>query len=139
MSKKLQSLVVEILGWVLTLAGIAALVLPGPGLLLLFAGVTLLATRYEWAERRVEPVKQAAMRTARNSVSSRSNIALSVIGIIILAGVGVVWGLQPAVPAWWPLSERLWLPGGWGAGGTMIGSAVIAAGMVVYSFLKFRD
>lgn len=135
----LTGIIFEILGWILVLAGLAALVLPGPGLLALFAGVALLANRYEWAERRLEPVKQAALRTARDSVSSWKNIYLSVIGVIILASVGVVWGLQPAVPAWWPLDERFWLPGGWATGGTMIGSAVIAGGMIVYSFLKFRD
>ena len=38
-----KRLLLEILGWVLLLAGIAALVLPGPGLLLMFAGLAILA------------------------------------------------------------------------------------------------
>ena len=45
----------ESIGWLLIVAGIAALILPGPGLLMLFAGLVLLSQQYEWAERRVEP------------------------------------------------------------------------------------
>ena len=47
----------EILGWVLLLLGMAAIFLPGPGLLGIFAGLALLSQQYEWAERRVEPVR----------------------------------------------------------------------------------
>ena len=34
---------VEAIGWLLVVAGIAALVLPGPGLLMVFGGLLLLA------------------------------------------------------------------------------------------------
>jgi hypothetical protein len=135
----LHGLIIEILGWILVFAGLAALVLPGPGLLALFAGVALLANRYEWAERRLEPVKVAAIKTARDSVSDWPHIIMSVIGVLLLVSAGVLWGLQPAVPGWWPLADRFWLPGGWVTGGTMIGSAVLASAMIVYSYINFRD
>ena len=41
----------EVLGWVLLIGGIAAIRLPGPGLLLLFAGLAVLSQRYAWTER----------------------------------------------------------------------------------------
>ena len=75
-----KRVVVEGLGWILVLVGIAALVLPGPGLLALFAGVALLATQYEWAERRVEPVKKAALRGAADSVKTWPRILVSAAG-----------------------------------------------------------
>ena len=59
-----------ILGWFLVLAGIAALILPGPGLLLLAAGLAVLSQQYEWAERRLEPVKVAAFKTAADGVQT---------------------------------------------------------------------
>lgn len=59
-----------VLGWLLVVAGVAALALPGPGLLALFAGLVLLSQQYEWARRRVEPVKRAAFRAAAESVQS---------------------------------------------------------------------
>lgn len=134
----IKKVAIQIAGWLLVLVGIAALFLPGPGLLALFAGMALLATQYEWAERRLEPVKQAALRTAADSVSSWGRIVLSGLLIAFLVGAGIVWGLQPPVPSWWPLDEKWWLPGGWGTGGSLIASGVIAAAMLVYSYLNFR-
>lgn len=135
----IKKVAIQIAGWLLVLVGIAALFLPGPGLLALFAGMALLATQYEWAERRLEPVKKAALRTAADSVSSWGRIALSGLLIVFLVGAGIVWGLQPPVPSWWPLDAKWWLPGGWGTGGSLIASGVIAAAMLVYSYLNFRD
>lgn len=137
--RALKALIIEVVGWVLVLVGIAALVLPGPGLLAIFAGMALLSTRYEWAERRLEPIQKAALKAARDSVSSWPRIFVSIVGILVLVAVGIVWGIHPAAPGWWPIDTKWWLVGGWGTGGTMIGSAVIATFMLVYSFIKFRD
>ena len=42
---------VTVVGGALLLAGIAALVLPGPGILLCVVGLAALATEYAWAQR----------------------------------------------------------------------------------------
>lgn len=130
---------IEGLGWILVVVGIAAIVLPGPGLLALFAGVALLATQYEWAERRLAPVRKASLRAAADSVKTPGRVLMSALGVAWLIGLGVVWGLQPEVPGWWPLADRWWLPGGWGTGASLVVSGVIAGAMVVYSYLNFRD
>ena len=57
---RLRKTGVTVLGWILVLLGLAALVLPGPGLLLLLAGLIVLSQEYDWAERRVEPLKEKA-------------------------------------------------------------------------------
>lgn len=134
-----KRVVVESLGWILVLVGIAALVLPGPGLLALFAGVALLATQYEWAERRLEPVKKAALRGAADSVKNGRRIALSVIGVLWLIGFGILWVVQPPTPSWWPVDDGWWLPGGWATGVTLIVSGILVAAMIVYSYLNFRE
>ena len=134
----LKGLLLEILGWLLVLVGVAAIILPGPGLLLIFAGLALLANRYTWAEKRLEPIKKIALKGARDSVATTPNIVVSIVSALFLIGLGIVWGLQPAVPDWWPIADRLWLIGGWGTGGTLIGSGLIAGGMVVYSYLNLR-
>lgn len=133
-----KRILVEGLGWILVLVGLAALVLPGPGLLTLFAGVALLATQYEWAERRLEPVRRAALRGAADSVQSWPRIILSTIGVLWLIGLGIEWGIGRAVPGWWPLADKWWLPGGWATGATLIGSGILAGAMLVYSFVNFR-
>lgn len=125
-------------GWVLTIGGIAALALPGPGLLMLFFGLALLSQEYEWARRRVLPVKRAAYRTAAEGVQTWPRILLSVLGVAVLAGFGALWIVHPPAPDWWPLRDAWWLLGGWVAGGTMIFSGLVALAMLVYSFRNFR-
>ncbi|MGF1618853.1 MAG: PGPGW domain-containing protein [Acidimicrobiia bacterium] len=46
----------------LVLIGIPMLVLPGPGLLTIFAGITVVSTEFLWAERLVERVKEKTAR-----------------------------------------------------------------------------
>lgn len=129
----------QVLGWILVAAGIAALVLPGPGLLALFAGMALLATQYHWAERRLAPVRRAALESARHSVETVPRILMSVVLALGLVLTGVVWGVRPDAPGWWPVADRWWLVGGWGTGATLIGSGIIAGAMVVYSCVNYRE
>lgn len=133
-----KRLVLESLGWTLVVVGIAALVLPGPGLLLLFAGMAVLSQQYDWAERRLEPVKRQALKAAADGVRTVPRIVVSALGALFVAGVGVVWGLSPAVPSWWPLDDGLWLPGGWGFGASLIVSSVIALGLLAYAVKRFH-
>jgi Putative transmembrane protein (PGPGW) len=128
----------EVLGWALVIGGIAALVLPGPGLLALFAGLVLLSQQYAWAERRVEPVKQRAVRAAADGVQTWPRILLSALGVLWLIGAGILWGIRPPAPGWWPVAERWWLMGGWAAGVTLIASGIIAGGMIGYAFRVYR-
>ena len=79
----------EILGWLLLAAGVAALVLPGPGLLLLALGLWVLAKNYRWADRLLDPVKRAAYRGAAESVTSWPRIILSSLLALALIGIGV--------------------------------------------------
>jgi uncharacterized protein (TIGR02611 family) len=134
-----KRIVLETLGWVLVVGGIAALVLPGPGLLGLFAGLALLSQQYEWAERRLAPVKKKALETAEDSVRTWPRIVGSSAAAVLLVAAGILWVLHPPAPAWWPLAERWWLSGGWGVGLTQILSGLIALAMIVYSYRRFRN
>lgn len=134
-----KRIVIEGTGWLLVLLGLAALVLPGPGLLALFAGVALLSSQYQWAQKRLEPVKKAAVRTAADSVASIPRVALSGFLALVLVAMGVIWVVRPPEPSWWPLAERWWLPGGWAAGASLILSGLMAAATIVYSYLNFRS
>jgi len=65
---------VTIAGFVLILAGLAMLVLPGPGVLVIIAGLAVLATEYAWAERALDAAKRkakAAAAKARQKVKKR--------------------------------------------------------------------
>lgn len=133
-----KRVVLETAGWVLLAAGVAALVLPGPGLLGVFAGLALLSQQYDWAERRTDPMKYRALKAAAEGVATKGRIAMSLAGVVVLLACSVVWIWDPAPPAWWPLSEFWWLPGGLGTGITQILSAVIALVLIVYSYRKYH-
>jgi hypothetical protein len=51
---------VTIAGLVVLLAGAAMLVLPGPGILVIIAGLAILATEYVWAQRLLRIAKERA-------------------------------------------------------------------------------
>ncbi|WP_107705905.1 PGPGW domain-containing protein [Nocardioides allogilvus] len=133
-----KRVVLETLGWVLLVAGVAAIFLPGPGLLGIFAGLALLSQQYDWAERRVEPVRLRALRGAAEGVETWPRIVASVLGALILAACGVLWIMSPPAPSWWQFPEVLWLPGGLWTGITQIASAVIALALIAYSYKRFH-
>ena len=133
-----KRLTLEIVGWTLLVAGIAALVLPGPGLVMIFAAMLVLSQQYDWAERRVEPIKKKALRGAAEGVETTFRITLSTIFALGLIACGVVWIVGPEMPGWWPLPEWSWLPGGPATGVTQVLSGLIAIGLIVYSYRRFR-
>jgi hypothetical protein len=133
-----KRIVLEGLGWLLLVLGIAAIFLPGPGLLGIFAGLALLSQQYDWAERRVEPVRLRALRGAAEGVETWPRIVASCLGALVLAACGVLWILKPPAPGWWPLGDGWWLPGGVWTGVTQVASAFIALALIVYSYRRFH-
>ena len=128
----------EILGWTLLVVGIIAIPLPGPGVLIVAGGLIVLSQQYEWAERRVEPIKREALRGAANSVETWPRIVLTSLMIALIAGAGVLWFIGPDAPGWWPLSDRWWLPGGKATSISQFFSAGVAVGLLVWSYRKFH-
>lgn len=128
---QVRRILVTLAGVVLLVVGILLLILPGPGLLLVLAGMTVLASEYEWARRRTAPVRRRALETARASVASPVRIAGTALAGLALIAAGVVWGLRPS-----------WLPSlpaaGWATGSSLILSGLILLGILVYSYVVYR-
>ena len=133
-----RRLVLEIVGWSLVLLGLAALVLPGPGLLALFAGLALLSQQYEWARRWAEPVRRRALQAAEDGVRTWPRVLASVGFACALMAAGVLWTINPEPPTWWTLRDEWWLAGGWPAGLTMVLSGLLGLVLIGYS-LRYRD
>ena len=51
---------ITIAGFAVLLAGLAMLVLPGPGIVVIIAGLAILATEYVWAQRLLKIAKEKA-------------------------------------------------------------------------------
>jgi len=63
-------LTVGLVGGTVTAAGFVMLITPGPGLVVIIAGLAILATQFAWAERALDQVKRRA-RAARDNASAR--------------------------------------------------------------------
>lgn len=139
---------VTVAGWVLVVVGVIAMPLPGPGLLILLAGLIVLSQEYEWAERRVEPVKKKAFGVAKASVSSYPKILLSTLAACSIIAFGVFLGLDPEIPQMGtipelgpvgPIEIGPEVPfGGWTTGSSVIFSGLVALAVLVYSVVRFR-
>jgi hypothetical protein len=115
-------------GGLLLAAGIALLVLPGPGLLLVLAGLILLANAFPAVQRFVAPVRKRAMAAMEESVSSPVRIAFSVGTGLVLIAAGIVWGLRPDLPL-----------GGWATGSGLIISGLILLALIVVSYRRVQQ
>lgn len=127
----------EVLGWTVLVIGVLALFLPGPGLLLTFAGLAILSTQYAWAGRIMEPIRIKAWRGAAEGVQTPLRITLAALAALIMLGIGVLWIAGPPAPSWWPLHDDWWLFGGNAVGITLVVSALIAVGLLAYSVHRF--
>src|SRR3712207_2185889 len=85
-----RSVVVAVLGGLLTLAGIALLVLPGPGFVLVAAGLAVLATRFPWAKKPLDYAKDKAQQGVEEVAKSPWRAAGAVLAALVLVGLGVL-------------------------------------------------
>ena len=116
-------------GGLLLLVGIALLVLPGPGLLLVLAGLLVLSNQFPSVDKYVDPVQDRAMKAAEQSVSSPLLLTGSILTVIVLIGGGITLGvLGPQVPF-----------GGWATGASLILSGIILLALLVVSHRRVKQ
>lgn len=93
----MKTVAVAVVGGLLTLAGIAMLVLPGPGFVVVAAGLAVLATRFDWAKKPLnyakvkarQGVDEVASSTARTALAAAGGLAMVLVGALRLAGVQI--------------------------------------------------
>lgn len=129
----------EVLGWTLVVVGLALLVLPGPGMLALVAGIALLAPHYAWARRILDPLHDRAVEAAKKGVSTRSRVLVGVASVLWLLGIGAVWLLSPPIPEFtlWAWTIGPQLPGGRATGVGLIASGVAGGALLAYSVMRW--
>src|SRR3954469_8746770 len=86
----MKTAVIAVLGGLLTLAGIALLVLPGPGFILVAAGLAVLATQFEWARKPLDYAKGKAQDGIHEVGRSWWRAAFAVLCALVLVAVGVL-------------------------------------------------
>jgi hypothetical protein len=128
--KQVKRATVAVLGAIVLLIGVALLVLPGPGLLLVLAGLVILASEFPALERHVDPVRDRAMKAAEDSVASPLRIAGSVVAGLGLIAAGIIWGLR--VFPWLPFP-------GWSTGSSLILSGIVLFALLGWSYKKVKE
>jgi uncharacterized membrane protein YhiD involved in acid resistance len=126
--KQAKRILITVAGAVLLVVGVLLLVLPGPGLLLVLAGLLLLASEFPALERYVDPVRDRAMKAAEESVSSPLRIAGSVLAGLALLAAGIVWGTVKSLPF-----------AGWSTGSSLILSSVILFALLIWSYRRVKS
>lgn len=137
-----ERIVTEVLGWTVVVIGIILWPLPGPGLLIILAGITILARQHAWARRALDPLREKAVEAARFGVATWPRIVLSALGGVWLVVLGVVWWTSPTIPEFEVLGVGFGprLPAaGWATGLGLIASALAAWGLLIYSVVRWRE
>ena len=102
------------------------------------SGPVVLATQYEWAERRLEPGPGARDQDRERRRRDLARITISALGARA-SPPSVSTGASARRPTGWPLDDKWWLPGGWGTGSSLNHSRPDRAGCsVVYSYRESR-
>ena len=96
---------VTIVGVALLAVGLAMMVLPGPGILLIVAGLAVLATEYVWARTLLVKARKQAEAVQEAAVASPLRTTGSLVFAAGLVAVGVLMLLIDDVA--WPVLESL--------------------------------
>jgi uncharacterized protein (TIGR02611 family) len=126
---------VTVAGGALIIGGVALMVLPGPGILLVVAGLAVLATEYVWARRVLGRAKKEAEHAQEQAVSSTPRTAATLLfalggcalGVLMLVVDDVAW------PVWDDTVDSLWSPV---TGSVMIVTSLI---LVTTTILTLRN
>lgn len=102
-------MIIGVLGCAIVIGGLALVPLPGPGWLIVFVGLALLATEFVWAER-LEKFARRQVRAWTHWLGGQSIMVRLLVGVLTFAFVvGVVYLLFviTEVPGWVP---DAWVP-----------------------------
>jgi uncharacterized protein (TIGR02611 family) len=96
---------VAIIGFAIIVAGLALIPLPGPGWLIVFAGLAVLSTEFAWAERLLHYARSQVQGwtewVIHQPIAVRALIGL--VGLALVAGAVTAYVKVVGVPAWMPL------------------------------------
>lgn len=127
--------IVTIVGLLIVLGGIALMVLPGPGILLVVVGLAVLATEYAWARDLLGTAKEKAVKAQEEAVASPWRTGATVLFAVGMIAVGVAMLLVDDVrwPVYDGLLDSFWKPL---TGGIVIVTSVI---LLTTTALAVRD
>lgn len=92
MNPLIKRVLVGFVGGLVTLIGVVALVAPGPGWLIIFTGLGILASEFAWAARVLTSARGVANRAATAAKIKKKHRLMIMAALIFLSLVGlVIW------------------------------------------------
>ena len=92
MNPLIKRVLVGFVGGLVTLIGVVALVAPGPGWLIIFTGLGILASEVAWAARVLTSARGVANRAANAAKIKKKHRLMIMAALIFLSLVGlVIW------------------------------------------------
>jgi uncharacterized protein (TIGR02611 family) len=97
--------VIGLIGFAIIITGLVLIPLPGPGWLIVFAGLAVLSTEFVWAERLLHYAREKVQGwtdwVLRQPLAVRALIGL--VGLAFVAGAIAIYAKVVGLPGWLPL------------------------------------
>jgi uncharacterized protein (TIGR02611 family) len=92
MSPILKRVLVGVVGGLITILGVVALIAPGPGWLIIFAGLGILGTEFAWAARALKTAKGVASRAIDSAkIAKRQQLLIFAVIAFSALALLVIW------------------------------------------------
>ena len=92
MSPILKRVLVGVVGGLITVLGVVALIAPGPGWLIIFAGLGILGTEFAWAARALKTAKGVANRAIDSTkIAKRQQLIIFAVIAFSALALLVIW------------------------------------------------
>lgn len=143
-AKAIYWILLNVLGWSLTVAGVILMPLPGPGLLILFTGIIVLSQCYRWARSLRYKISGAVEKSTKASVETKFRIFMSITSAGLIIAFGVLLYLDLTLPSelWFtlgPVEVGPKIPYRTAGGAiALMASGVIALSLLLYAGIKYK-
>jgi uncharacterized protein (TIGR02611 family) len=92
MSPILKRVLVGVVGGLITVLGVVALIAPGPGWLIIFAGLGILGSEFAWAARALKTAKGVASRAIDSAkIAKRQQLLIFAVIAFSALALLVIW------------------------------------------------
>ncbi|CAG7573198.1 uncharacterized protein (TIGR02611 family) [Barrientosiimonas humi] len=110
-SRRIYRIAVAVIGTIVVLGGLVAIPFPGPGWLIVFLGLGIWASEFEWAQKVLEWVR-GKVRAWERWLRRQSIVVQAIFGLLTFALVlAIFWALFrfSGIPGFFPDAVETWL------------------------------
>ncbi len=134
----MKKIIVTVIGGLLVVAGLVMMPLPGPGIVVVVAGIGVLAAEYAWARRALSATKEKAEEAQQEAVATAPRTTLTFLTTTVALAVGVAMFVVDDVP--WPILDS-WGDAVWGpwTGAVVIATSLVTIGTAAHSLHQQRS